>query len=40
MHLSIAIPAFNRAQELCDLLESLKKQNHSQIEIIICEDYF
>ena len=36
MLLSIAIPAFNRTEELRDLLDSIKIQKCSDIEIIIC----
>ncbi len=39
MLISIAIPAYNRANELCELLESIKRQNRPEIEIIICEDH-
>ena len=38
MLISIAIPAFNKADELCELLDSIIIQERPNIEIIICED--
>lgn len=36
--LSICIPAYNRAQHLAALLDSIAAQNFSDYEIVICED--
>ena len=38
MLISIAIPAFKRAKEICELLDSIERQNRPNTEIIICED--
>ena len=38
MFLSIVIPAFNRPDDLGDLLQSIKRQENYDVEIVICED--